>query len=206
MILSPKAPYGTGRRMDLVFASQNPHKLEEVRASLGPRFPVVDLNSLGWTAEIPETAETLLGNARLKAQTVFNELKRDCFADDTGLEIEALGGQPGVRTARFAGEGATGSQNREKTLKLMASQNNRRATFITVIVLIQNGVEHVFEGRIEGEILREEKGEAGMAYSPIFRPLGSARTLAEMSVEERAKVSHRARALARMRKFLEGQS
>ncbi len=189
--------------MDLIFASHNPQKLEEVRASLGSSFAVVDLNSLRWIAEIPETADTLVGNARLKAHTVFNELGRDCFADDTGLEIAALDGQPGVRTARFAGEGATGAENRAKTLSLMAGEVDRRATFRTVIVLIQNGVEHVFEGRLDGEILRHELGEGGMAYSPIFRPVGSARTLAEMSLEERAQVSHRALALQKMRQFLE---
>lgn len=189
--------------MDLVFASHNPHKIEEARAALGPQVSVVDLNSLGWTAEIPETADTLLGNAKLKAWTVFKELKRDCFADDTGLEIEALEGLPGVRTARFAGVGATGKENREKTLALMADQQNRRATFRTVIVLILKGVEHIFEGSVEGEILREEIGGGGMAYSPIFRPKGFAQTLAEMTVDERAKISHRALALQKMRKFLE---
>lgn len=189
--------------MDLVFASHNPKKLEEVRATFGPQFPVVNLKSLGWTAEIPETADTLLGNARLKAQTVYKELGRDCFADDTGLEIEALAGQPGVRTARFAGESATGKDNRDKTLTLMTNEDNRRATFRTVLVLILNGVEHVFEGRIDGEILREEKGSSGMAYSPIFRPEGSAKAFGEMSIEERVGVSHRSLALQQMRKFLE---
>lgn len=192
--------------MNLIFASHNRQKLEEVRASLGPRFDVVTLDSLGWAAEIPETADTLVGNARLKAQTVFKELGRDCFADDTGLEIEALGGQPGVRTARFAREGATGKENREKTLNLMAGQKNRRATFRTVIVLILGGVDHVFEGRMEGEITTEEKGEGGMAYSPIFRPAGFAQTYAEMSLDERARMSHRALALAQMRRFLESAS
>lgn len=189
--------------MNLVFASHNPHKLEEVRTALGPRFSVVDLKSLGWLNEIPETADTLVGNARIKAQTVFKELGRACFADDTGLEIEALGGQPGVKTARFAREGATGPENREKTLRLMDGQANRRAMFRTVIVLIIKGREHVFEGRVEGEILTHEIGSDGMAYSPIFRPLGSSRTYAEMSVDERAKVSHRALAIQQMRNFLE---
>ena len=189
--------------MELIFASHNRHKLEEVRASLGPGLEVVDLASLGWTAEIAETADSLVGNARLKAQTVFEEFGRDCFADDTGLEIEALGGQPGVRTARFAGEGATGQENRRKTLSLLAGQEDRRATFRTVIVLIRGGVEHVFEGRVEGEITEEEAGGGGMAYSPIFRPAGSGRTYAEMSLEERARISHRALALAQMRRFLE---
>lgn len=189
--------------MDLIFASHNPHKLEEVRTSLGPDFKVMDLNALGWTAQILETADTFIGNARLKAQTVYKELQRDCFADDTGLEIEALNGQPGVRTARFAREGATGAENRAKTLALMAEHENRKATFRTIIVLIQNGVEHVFEGRVEGEILREERGDGGMAYSPIFRPAGHTKTYAEMSLDQRARVSHRALSLQKMRQHLE---
>lgn len=192
--------------MDLIFASHNPQKLEEVRASLGPGISVVALDALGWTAEIPETADSLVGNARLKAHTVFRELGRDCFADDTGLEIEALGGQPGVRTARFAGEGATGPENRHKTLGLMNGQQNRRAIFRTVIVLVVGGREHVFEGRMEGEITTEEYGGGGMAYSPIFRPSGFERTYAEMSLDERARISHRALALAQMRSFLESAS
>ena len=125
--------------MDLVFASHNRHKLEEVQASFGPRYPGVSLASLVWSRQIPETADSLLGNARLKAQTVFGECSSACFADDTGLEIEALDGQPGVKTARFAFEGASGQQNREKTLLLMAGQENRRAIFRTVIVFILGG-------------------------------------------------------------------
>ncbi len=191
--------------MNLVFASHNPHKLAEVRASLGPRFSVVDLKSLGWLNEIPETADTLVGNAKIKAQTVFKELGRDCFADDTGLEIAALGGQPGVKTARFARVDATGQENREKTLRLMDGQSNRRAMFRTVIVLILGGCEHDFEARVEGEILTEERGSDGMAYSPIFRPLGSSKTYAEMSLDERARVNHRALAVQKMRNYLESQ-
>lgn len=192
--------------MDLVFASHNRQKLEEVRAALGPRFIVTDLASLGWTSEIPETADTLADNARIKAQTVFEELGRDCFADDTGLEIRALGGQPGVRTARFAGARATGKENREKTLALMMGQNDRRATFRTVIVLILKGREYVFEGRMDGEITDEEIGDGGMPYSPIFRPAGFTQTYAEMPFDVRARISHRALALAQMRRFLESLS
>lgn len=191
--------------MNLVFASHNNHKLEEVRVSLGPLYSVVSLSSLGWSAEIPETEDSLIGNARLKAQTVYLELKRDCFADDTGLEIEALNGAPGVRTARFAGEGATGKQNREKTLLLMGDQKNRRAVFRTVIVLIRDGVEHVFEGRVQGEITLREFGAEGFGYDPIFRPAGYQKTYAEMPLEERARISHRALALAQMRLFLENK-
>lgn len=194
--------------MELVFASHNNHKLEEVQASLGPSYQVVSLASLGWSAEIPETADSLLGNARLKAQTVYGELKRSCFADDTGLEIEALNGQPGVRTARFTsdsvpGKNPTGKDNREKILRLMEAQKNRRATFRTVIVLIKDGIEHIFEGRVDGEITLEEHGSSGLGYDPIFRPTNFAQTYAEMPLELRSRISHRAQALSKMRHFLE---
>jgi XTP/dITP diphosphohydrolase len=191
--------------MKLLFASHNSHKLEEVQASLGPSFQVVSLQLTGWSAEIPETEDTLLGNARLKAQTVFREYGCDCFADDTGLEIEALNGAPGVRTARFARDGATGKENREKTLHLLSGQPNRRATFRTVIVLIVGGAEHVFEGRVPGEITEKETGREGFGYDPIFRPQNSTQTYAEMPLEMRARVSHRALAVARMRLFLEAR-
>ena len=192
--------------MELTFASHNDHKLEEMRASLGERYSITSLKALDWNAEIPETEETLLGNARLKARAVFAQLQRDCFADDTGLEIEALGGQPGVHTARFAGEKATSEQNREKTLRLMEGVENRRASFRTVIVLIQSGQEHVFEGRVSGEITFKERGVNGFGYDPIFRPLGSDLTYAEMSLEHRARISHRALAVAQMRAFLEARA
>lgn len=188
--------------MELVFASHNSKKLDEVRASLGPLYRVESLASLGWDAEIPETEDTLLGNARVKAQAVYRKLKRNCFADDTGLEIEALGGQPGVRTARFAGEKATGAENRAKTLALLADQSNRRATFKTVVVLIWDGAEHIFEGRVEGTITHEEHGLGGFGYDPIFRPAGRVETYAEIPLEETARISHRALAIAQMHDFL----
>lgn len=190
--------------MELVFATHNQHKFEEAHASLGSRYPMLSLSSLGWTAEIAETEESLLGNARLKARAVYSELKRNCFADDTGLEIEALNGQPGVRTARFAGDSATGQENREKILQLMKGQNNRRAAFKTVIVLILNGQEHVFEGRVDGEITTQEHGAEGFGYDPIFRPAGFNQTYAEMPLEERARISHRALAIQEMRRFFDG--
>lgn len=192
--------------MDLIFASHNHHKLEEVRASLGNGYSVTSLASLGWDTEIPETEDSLLGNARLKAQTVFGRLQRDCFADDTGLEIEALNGRPGVHTARFAREGATGKENREKTLLLMTGQDNRRATFRTVIVLILRGREYVFEGLVPGEITLSEQGKEGFGYDPIFRPSGDDQTYAEMPLEKRTRISHRALAIAQMRLFLDRRS
>lgn len=192
--------------MNLIFASHNQHKIEEVRASLGSPYSVTSLASLGWEAEIPETEDSLLGNARLKAQAVYSRLRQDCFADDTGLEIEALNGAPGVKTARFAGEHATAAENRKKTLLLMNGQENRRATFRTVIVLILNGSEYNFEGRVPGEISNTEVGNEGFGYDPIFRPSGYDQTYAQIPLEARARISHRALALAQMRQFLDRNS
>lgn len=188
--------------MSLIFASQNHHKLEEVRAFLGPAYAVRSLAEVGWDREIPETQDSLRGNALLKARAVFGVLGQDCFADDTGLEIEALDGRPGVFTARFAGPDATARDNRAKTLRLMENQQNRRATFRTVIALILAGREYVFEGEVRGAITTAEHGEQGFGYDPIFRPEGGRATYAEMSLEQRARESHRARALARLREFL----
>lgn len=189
--------------MNLIFASQNHHKLLEVRASLGTRYQIESLASLGWATEIPETEDTLLGNALLKARTVSERLGRPCFSDDTGLEIEALGGRPGVWTARFAGEGATGKENREKTLRLMAGQTNRRAVFRTVIALVLEGREYTFEGKVSGLITTSERGVGGFGYDPIFQPSGFDRTYAEIPLEEKALVSHRALAIRQLREFLD---
>lgn len=188
--------------MDLIFASHNQHKLEEVRAALGHGYTVTSLAELAWTQEIPETEDSLLGNALLKARTVYRELKRDCFADDTGLEIEALDGKPGVHTSRFAGENATGEENRAKTLALLDGYDNRRAVFRTVIALILEGRVYTFEGHVPGQITKSARGESGLAYSPIFRPVGYDKTYAEMSLEQRNQLSHRAMAIARMKDFL----
>lgn len=189
--------------MNFLFASHNRNKLEEVRASLGSRYSVTSLEDADWAEEIPETADTLLENARLKARTVYDKLMEDCFADDTGLEIEALNGAPGVRTARFAGDHATGKENREKTLSLLAGEKNRRATFRTVIVLILGGREYVFEGSVPGEITTSEIGSDVFGYDPIFRPSGFDQTYAEMPLKLRARISHRAQAIAKMRQFLD---
>ncbi len=189
--------------MEFIFASHNEHKLQEVRATLAPRHLVTSLASLGWSHEIPETQDSLLGNALLKARTVYKELGANCFADDTGLEIEALGGKPGVYTARFAGAGATAKENREKTLRLMADQENRRALFRTVIALILDGQEHTFEGCISGKITTSEQGLEGFGYDCIFKPVGFSQTFAELPFEQKARISHRGQAVAKLCKFLE---
>lgn len=192
--------------MNLIFASHNHHKLLEVRASLGPRYPVTSLASLGWTTEIPETEDSLLGNALLKARAVSYRLGGACFSDDTGLEIEALGGRPGVLTARFAGEGATAKENREKTLLLMADEKNRRAVFRTVIALVLDGCEYTFEGQVSGQITTSERGIDAFGYDPIFQPSGFDQTYAEIPIEEKAKFSHRALAIRQLREFLDRYS
>lgn len=189
--------------MDLVFATHNPHKLEEVRAGLPPRFTVASLESVGWTEDIPETKDSLHGNSRLKALTVYSKLGRDCFADDTGLEIDALGGQPGVYTARYAGVGATMQANRAKVLLQMKDLVNRSARFRTVITLIMNDREYVFEGCVEGRIATEERGPATFGYDCLFIPAGFETTYAEMSLAQRSSISHRAQALAKLKLALD---
>lgn len=189
--------------MDLVFATHNPHKLEEVRAGLPPHFNVTSLASLGWTEEIPETQGTLAGNSRQKAQTVFEKLGRNCFADDTGLEIDALGGQPGVFTARYAGVGATMQANRAKVLLQMKDRDNRAARFRTIITLMLNGREYTFEGCVEGRIALEERGPATFGYDCLFIPSGFEKTYAEMPLAQRISISHRAQALAKLKAALE---
>ena len=191
--------------MDLVFATHNPHKLEEVRAGLPQHIAVTSLASLGWTEEIPETQGSLLGNSRQKAQTVFAKLGRDCFADDTGLEIEALGGQPGVLTARFAGVGATAQANRAKVLALMKDRKNRSAQFRTVITLILGGREFTFEGSVKGQIATQERGGGNFGYDSLFIPSGYDLTYAEMPLAQRSSISHRAMALTKMKLALDQQ-
>lgn len=189
--------------MDLIFATHNPHKLEEIRAGLPRHYTVTSLESLGWTEEIPETQDSLLGNSRQKAQTVFAKLGRDCFADDTGLEIDVLGGQPGVHTARFAGVGATAQANRAKVLLRMKDQENRAAKFRTVITLILSGREYTFEGCVEGRIATEERGGGSFGYDSLFIPSGYDVTYAEMPFAQRSSISHRALALAKLKVALE---
>lgn len=185
--------------MDLIFVSHNQHKFEEVRAILGPEHTVTSLSSLGWSEEIPETQSTLLGNAQQKARTVFAKLGRDCFADDTGLEIESLGNMPGVLTARFAGPNTTAEANRKKVLTLMKEQSNRRATFRTVIALILGGKEFAFEGSVSGQILTAERGPKSFGYDCLFVPSGYDLTYAEMPFQLRNSMSHRALALRPLR-------
>ena len=187
----------------LVFATNNAHKLEEIRAILGDKVEILSLNDIDCHADIPETADTLQGNAALKAQYIYENYGLDCFADDTGLEVEVLNGAPGIYSARYAGgEGHDSEANMKKLLSEMQDKENRRARFRTVICLIEGGKEHFFEGIVNGSIIRERKGGAGFGYDPIFMPDGYSETFAEMGNDEKNKISHRARAVQKLCEYL----
>ena len=187
----------------LVFATNNAHKLEEIRAILGDKVEILSLNDINCHADIPETADTLQGNAALKAQYIYENYGLDCFADDTGLEVETLNGAPGIYSARYAGgEGHDSEANMKKLLSEMQDKENRKARFRTVICLIEDGKEHFFEGIVNGSIIRERKGGAGFGYDPVFMPDGYSETFAEMGNDEKNKISHRARAVQKLCEYL----
>ncbi len=191
--------------MRLVFATNNKHKLEEARQILGNRHEVLSLSEIGCSADIPETAETLEGNSLLKAQYVWEHFGLSCFADDTGLEIDALHGAPGVYTARYAGQPSNDALNRAKVLAEMMGVENRAAQFRTAVTLIIDGKTHVFEGICKGKIAQEESGTSGFGYDPIFIPEGYVQTFAELSSGTKNEISHRGRALELFSKFIENQ-
>lgn len=192
-------------KMKLVFATNNAHKLEEIREMAGGQYEIVSLKEIGCQEEIPEEQDTLEGNALQKARFVKERYGADCFADDTGLEIAALGGEPGVRSARYAGEGHDSEANMRKVLAKMEGVDDRQARFRTVIALILDGEEHLFEGEVRGEILREKHGAEGFGYDPIFRPEGFAESFAEMSLDAKNAISHRGRATRALIRFLNGR-
>lgn len=187
--------------MQLVFATNNRHKLTEIQALL-KNYHIKSLDDLGCTDDIPETAPTLEGNALLKARYIHKKYYIDCFADDTGLEVEALGGKPGVYSARYAGEQKRAEDNIEKVLNELKGNTTRKARFITVIALILKGKEYFFEGVIDGFISEHKKGEKGFGYDPIFVPKGYNKSFAEMSFEEKNACSHRAVAVRKLVEFL----
>ena len=187
--------------MEIIFATHNLHKTEEVRAILGPDYIVRNLPELG-CPDIPETADTLQGNALQKAQYVVDHYHLNCFADDTGLEVEALDGRPGVFSARYAGEGCSYQDNVLKLLDEMHGMTNRKACFKTVIALILNGEQYLFEGRVDGQILTEQRGTDGFGYDPIFLPDGFDQTFAEMDTVTKNSISHRGRAIQQLKTFL----
>lgn len=186
----------------LVFATNNQHKLEEARAILAGQFEVVSLAEIGCHDEIPETADTLEGNSLIKARWVKEKYGYDCFADDTGLMVEALDGAPGVYSARYAGEHCTFADNVNKMLFEMTSKKNRKAYFATVISLILNGETKTFEGRVDGTIATEAHGNGGFGYDPIFIAEETGRSFAEMAPEEKNAISHRGRAMRKLAEHL----
>ena len=185
-----------------VFATNNAHKLEEVTAILGKKIDVLSMKDIGCNADIPETANTLEGNALLKARYVFDNHHLNCFADDTGLEVEILDGAPGVYSARYAGEAHDSKANVKKLLKNMEHAENRKARFRTVFALIIDGKEYLFEGIVKGEIAKAERGFSGFGYDPVFIPEGYTQTYAEMGNELKNKISHRALATNKLCEFL----
>ncbi len=186
----------------LVFATNNDHKLRELKQILSSEFELLSLNEIGCTDDIPETGTTLEANAAQKSFYIWDKYGIDCFADDTGLEIEALGNEPGVYSARYAGEGRKAADNMLKVLEKMKNETNRKARFRCVISLIIDGEEKQFEGIVEGHILAEKQGEAGFGYDPIFMPLGFNQSFAEMSANDKNQVSHRGRAVMKLVDYL----
>lgn len=188
---------------DIVFATNNAHKLCEIRRIIGERFRVLSLSDIGCHDDIPETGMTLEENALMKARYVKEHYGYDCFADDTGLLVDALGGAPGVFSARYAGgEGHDSEANMRLLLQNMADKNNRSARFRTVIALIEGEVEHLFKGECEGTITRERSGTDGFGYDPIFLPEGYNLTFAQMSPDEKNAISHRGRAVSKLISYL----
>lgn len=188
--------------MQLVFASNNQHKLSEIQFIIGKEFQLITLSEAGFTGDIPEDQNTLEGNALEKARYIFLKLNANCFADDTGLEVEALNGEPGVYSARYAGSENNSEKNIAKLLFNIKDKTNRKAQFRTVIALIINGKEFLFEGIVKGIIINEKRGVSGFGYDPIFVPDGYNNTFAEMPISEKNKISHRANAIHKLADFL----
>ena len=189
--------------MKIVFATNNKHKLEEIKDILGKDFEIVSLAEIGCHEDIPETGLTLEENARQKSTYIVEHYNHDCFADDTGLEVDALNGEPGVHSARYAeGTDHDSEANIRKLLSKMSNVKDRTARFRTVISLIINGVEHQFEGRVEGRIAAEKHGKEGFGYDPIFIPEGYDKSFAELGEEVKNQISHRARAVKKLAEYL----
>ncbi len=192
--------------MDLYFATQNKHKIKEIEHIFIERnidqFKLKNLRDLNFSVDIPENADTLEGNALGKARFIHSRFKCHCFADDTGLEVEALNGAPGVFSARYAGESKSFEDNMNKLLHGLNGITNRKARFRTVVALVLAGKEYVFEGIVDGVICEEKKGDKGFGYDPLFLPVGYSRTFAEMDLSEKNNISHRARAFEELVRFL----
>lgn len=186
----------------LVFATNNAHKLRELGEILKGEFTLFSLNDISCTDDIPETGDTLEANASQKSRYIWDRYQLDCFSDDTGLEIAALNNEPGVHSARYAGEGKNSEDNIEKVLSKLSGENNRKACFRCVISLIIRGNEYLFEGQVDGEILPERKGVSGFGYDPIFLPDGYTQSFAEMNADLKNSISHRGRAVQKLVRFL----
>lgn len=187
--------------MKLVFATNNAHKLQEVAAMLGSEYELLSLSDIGCSEDIPETADTFSGNALQKARFVREHYGYDCFADDTGLEVTALGGDPGVRSARYAGNHDS-EANMTKLLAALDGKEDRSAQFRTVIALLLNGEEHLFEGIVTGHISEQRQGNGGFGYDPIFVPDGYTESFAELGMDVKNSISHRGRAVRKLVEFL----
>ena len=190
---------------NIVFATNNTHKLEEVRAILGDSLQILSLQDIGCLEDIPETADTLEGNALLKAEYVYEHYGYDCFADDTGLEVETLDNAPGIYSARYAGPQKSDRDNMEKLLFKLTKKSSRSARFRTVIALIKEGKQYLFEGIVRGKIIEELRGDAGFGYDPIFMPEGYEQTFAELGNKIKNTISHRAEAVIKLKNFLNGK-
>ena len=190
-------------KKELVFATNNAHKLSEVSAILGDKIKLLSLKDINCNDDIPETADTLEGNALLKARYIYDKYGVDCFADDTGLEVEALNGAPGVYSARYAGgDGHDSEANMNKLLDNLQGESNRNARFRTVVAMILNGEEYLFEGIVNGTIIEAKRGTTGFGYDPIFMPESYTETFAELGEEVKNQISHRSRAVHKLCKFL----
>ena len=185
----------------LVFATNNQHKLDEVQAMVGNKFQLKSLKEIGCEADIPETGVTFRDNASQKSRYIFEHFNANCFSDDSGLEVDALNGEPGVYSAHYSGS-RDSETNLNLVLRNLGTNPNRKARFRCVISLILNGQEHFFEGVVEGEITTQPSGKTGFGYDPVFRPDGYMETFAEMSADKKNKISHRGRAIAKLAEFL----
>ncbi|MEG1553391.1 MAG: non-canonical purine NTP diphosphatase [Rikenellaceae bacterium] len=190
---------------EIIFATGNKNKLREVQQMIGEAYRIITPQECGITEDIPETSPTIEGNALQKARYIYEKTGADCFADDTGLEIDFLGGEPGVYSARYAGEAKSSEDNMNLVLQKMKDAKERNARFKTVIALIINGEEHIFEGVVYGEMTQERQGKEGFGYDPIFKPKGYAKTFAEMTLEEKNPISHRGLAIAKLITFLKNE-
>lgn len=192
--------------MKLCFATNNMHKLVEIQNKLGKAYELISLSDLGHDEELPENQDTLEGNSLEKAQFIYDKYGINCFADDTGLLVDALNGAPGVLSARFAGDAKDNQANMDLLLSLMKNITDRRAAFVTIISLIIDGQVHQFHGEVQGTIAKSKTGEKGFGYDPIFIPDGLQKTFAELDLEEKNKISHRAKAVTALVAFLQSRS